>query len=210
MGRRVPWQWRHKRSLSDNDYRACVSRACGRRLRGAQPVIGFNYGSKNFARVRKAFIIAIAAAEIIAFIFFFIFRFAPMAVVILFGAEEGLYNEFAVKCFRIFLMLCPLNGFRTVAAIYLQAVGKPVKSAVITLARQIVFPVPSVFILPVYLGVEGILWSGPVADGLAFIPALALILWEIRTLKKKGIIKHKPHNVKDLNAEILSEGESNL
>ena len=69
---------------------------------------------------------------------------------------------------------------------------------------------PSVFILPVYLGVEGILWSGPVADGLAFIPALALILWEIRTLKKKGIIKHKPHNVKDLNAEILSEGESNL
>lgn len=133
-----------------------------------------------------------------------------MAVVILFGAEEGLYNEFAVKCFRIFLMFCPLNGFRTVAAIYLQAVGKPVKSAVITLARQIVFPVPSVFILPVYLGVEGILWSGPVADGLAFIPALALILWKIRTLKKKGIIKHKPHNVKDLNAEILSEGESNL
>ena len=90
-----------------------------------------------------------------------------MVVVILFDAEEGLYNEFAVKCFRIFLMLCPLNGFRTVAAIYLQAVGKPVKSAVITLARQIVFPVPSVFILPVYLGVEGILWSGPVADGLA-------------------------------------------
>ena len=133
-----------------------------------------------------------------------------MAVVILFGAEEGLYNEFAVKCFRIFLMLCPLNGFRTVAAIYLQAVGKPVKSAVITLARQIVFPVPSVFILPVYLGVEGILWSGPVAAGLAFIAAMALILWEIRTLKKKGIIKLKPHNVKDLNAEILSEGESNL
>ena len=64
-------------------------------------------------------------------------------------------------------MLCPLNGFRTVAAIYLQAAGKPVKSAVITLCRQIVFLLPAVFILPLYLGVEGILWSGPVADGLA-------------------------------------------
>lgn len=71
-----------------------------------------------------------------------------MSVVILFGSEEGLYNEFAVKCFRIFLMLCPLNGFRTVAAIYLQAEGKPVKSAVITLCRQIVFLLPAVFILP--------------------------------------------------------------
>lgn len=167
-------------------------------------------GRKRFIRVRKAFIIAIAAAEIIAFIFFFIFRFAPMSVVILFGSEEGLYNEFAVKCFRIFLILCPLNGFRTVAAIYLQAVGKPVKSAVITLCRQIVFLLPAVFILPLYLGVEGILWSGPVADGLAFILALALIWWEIHTLKKKGIIKHKQHNHKDETAEILSEGENNL
>lgn len=133
-----------------------------------------------------------------------------MSVVILFGSEEGLYNEFAVKCFRIFLMLCPLNGFRTVAAIYLQAEGKPVKSAVITLCRQIVFLLPAVFILPLYLGVEGILWSGPVADDLAFILALALIWWEIHTLKKKGIIKHKQHNHKDETAEILSEGENNL
>lgn len=177
---------------------------------GAQPVIGYNYGSKNFIRVRKAFIIAIAAAEIIAFIFFFIFQFAPMSVVILFGSEEGLYNEFAVKCFRIFLMLCPLNGFRTVAAIYLQAEGKPVKSAVITLCRQIVFLLAAVFILPLFLGVEGILWSGPVADGLAFILALALIWWEIHTLKKKGIIKYKQHNHKDETAEILSEGKNNL
>lgn len=130
---------------------------------GAQPVIGFNYGSKNFARVKKAFIIAIVAAEIVAVIAFFIFQFAPMAVVSLFGAEEGqngeLYNDFAVKSFRIFLMLCPLNGFQTVVAIFLQAIGRPVKSAVVTLSRQIIFLVPAAIVLPMFMGVEGVLWS---------------------------------------------------
>lgn len=151
---------------------------------GAQPVIGYNYGCRNGKRVKKSFLIAIFAAEIIAIIAFFIFQFAPMAVVSLFGEEENpLYNEFAVKCFRIFLLLCPLNGFQTVAAIYLQAIGKPVKSAVVTLSRQIVFLIPFAVILPIYIGVEGVLWSGPFADGLAFILALALILYEIGKLK---------------------------
>lgn len=154
---------------------------------GAQPVIGFNYGSKNFARVKKAFIIAIVAAEIVAVIAFFIFQFAPMAVVSLFGAEEGqngeLYNDFAVKSFRIFLMLCPLNGFQTVVAIFLQAIGRPVKSAVVTLSRQIIFLVPAAIVLPMFMGVEGVSWFGPVADGLAFILALVLILYEINKLK---------------------------
>lgn len=151
---------------------------------GAQPVIGFNYGCKNFHRVKRAFEVAIAAAEIIAIIAFFIFQFAPMSVVSLFGSEEGLYNEFAVKCFRIFLMLCPLNGFQTVAAIYLQAIGKPIKSAVVTLSRQIVFLVPVALLLPKAMGVVGVLWAGPTADALAFILALAMIVYEMKKLKK--------------------------
>lgn len=151
---------------------------------GAQPVIGFNYGCKNYARVKKAFKMAIAAAELIAVIAFFIFQFAPMSVVSLFGSEEGLYNEFAVMCFRIFLMLCPLNGFQTVAAIYLQAIGKPVKSAVVTLSRQIVFLVPVAILLPKVIGVEGVLWSGPVADLLAFALSLGFILYEMKRLEK--------------------------
>ncbi len=151
---------------------------------GAQPVIGFNYGCKNFHRVKRAFEVAIAAAEIIAIIAFFIFQFAPMSVVSIFGSEEGLYNEFAVKCFRIFLMLCPLNGFQTVAAIYLQAIGKPIKSAIVTLSRQIVFLVPVALLLPKAMGVVGVLWAGPTADALAFILALAMIVYEMKKLKK--------------------------
>ena len=151
---------------------------------GAQPIIGFNYGAKNFHRVRKAFDIALVASEVVAIVGFLIFQFAPMSVVSLFGSEEGLYNEFAVLSFRIFLLFCPLTGFQTVAAIYLQAIGKPGKSAILSLSRQIIFFVPAALILPHFLGVLGVLWTGPVADGLAFLLALGFILYERNQLKK--------------------------
>lgn len=152
---------------------------------GAQPIIGYNYGSKNFLRVRKAFDIAVVASEIVAIIAFLIFQFAPMSVVSLFGSEEGLYNEFAVLSFRIFLLFCPLTGFQTVMAIYLQAIGKPVKSAILSLSRQIIFYVPTAIILPMLLGVVGVLWTGPVADGLAFLFSLILLIYERKQLKEE-------------------------
>lgn len=151
---------------------------------GTQPIIGYNYGAKSYHRVKKALEISLIASEIVSVAAFLIFQFAPMSVVSLFGSEEGLYNEFAVKAFRIFLMLCPLTGFQTIAAVYLQAVGKPVKSAILSLARQIIFFVPTALILPIFLGVEGILWTGPVADGLAFLLSLAFLLYERNHLKR--------------------------
>lgn len=151
---------------------------------GAQPVIGFNYGAQNFMRVRKTLDIALIASEIISIVAFLIFQFAPMRVVSLFGAEEGLYNEFAVMAFQIFLLLCPLTGFQTVVAVYLQAAGKPVKSALLSLSRQIIFFVPAALILPIFLGVTGVLWTGPVADGLAFVLSLILLVYERGQLNK--------------------------
>lgn len=153
---------------------------------GTQPIIGFNYGAKNYARVKKAFLTATAAAEIITVIAFILFQFFPMGIISMFGSEDGLYNEFAIKCFRIFLLFCILNGFQTVSSIYLQAVGKPVKAAILSLSRQIVFLVPAAIILPMFIGVEGVLWSGPVADGLAFLLALIFIIYEMRQLKQRG------------------------
>lgn len=151
---------------------------------GSQPIIGYNYGAGDHARVKKTLFIAITAAEVVTILAFLIFRFFPMSVVSLFGSEEGLYNEFAVKCFQIFLMFCILNGFQTVAGIYMQAVGKPLKAAAISLSRQIVFMIPAAVILPMFLGVEGILWAGPVADGLAFVMALVLTVFEVRLLNR--------------------------
>lgn len=151
---------------------------------GTQPILGYNYGAKRYDRVKKALELSLLASEVISVLAFLLFQLAPMSVVTLFGSEEGLYNEFAVKAFRIFLMLCPLTGFQTIAAVYLQAVGKPVKSAVLSLARQIIFFVPAALILPTFLGVEGVLWTGPVADGLAFLLSLALLMYERHHLKK--------------------------
>ena len=152
---------------------------------GTQPILGFNYGARNFKRVKKALEISLIASEVVSIAAFLIFQFAPMSVVTLFGAEEGLYNEFAVKAFRIFLMLCPLTGFQTMAADYLQAVGKPVKSAILSLARQIIFFVPAALLLPLPLGVDGVLWTGPVADGLAFLLSLGLLIQERSHLKRE-------------------------
>ncbi len=150
---------------------------------GAQPIIGFNFGMKNFRRVMKTFNICVISATGAAVIASIIFQFAPMTIVSLFGAESDLYNDFAVKSFRIFLLFCILNGFQTVASIFLQAIERPIQAMLLSLSRQIVFLVPFVIILPKYLGVEGVLWAGPVADALAFVLALIITVIVIRKLK---------------------------
>lgn len=158
---------------------------------GAQPIIGFNYGAKNYLRVKKALDIAIIASEVVSILAFLLFQFSPMTVVSLFGSEEGLYNEFAVMAFLIFLLLCPLTGFQAVIAVYLQAVGKPLKSAILSLSRQIIFYIPAALLLPMALGVTGVLWTGPVADGLAFLLSVAFLLYERSQLKKRHMIPER-------------------
>lgn len=171
---------------------------------GSQPIIGYNYGAGNYQRVKKTLGIAVVAAEIVTVIAFAIFRLVPMSIVSLFGAEDSLYNEFAVKCFQIFLMFCILNGFQTVAGIYLQAVGKPIKSAIVSLSRQIVFLLPAAVIIPQFLGVEGVLWAGPIADGLAFVLALIMILYEIKHLNAgKRAVKIKPEMQPAIQTEAI-------
>ena len=108
---------------------------------------------------------------------------APMSVVSIFGSESQLYNEFAVKCMRTFLMLCCINGFQLVSGIFFQAIGKPAFSAILSLSRQVLFLIPAMFILPTFMGVEGVLWAGPVAAGMAFILAITLLTIKLRKMK---------------------------
>lgn len=147
---------------------------------GAQPIIGYNYGAGNTARVRQTFRCVVICAEVLAVIAFLAYQCFPIQIISIFGKESELYNEFATMCFRIFLLATILNGFQTVAALFMQSIGRAAKSAIISLSRQIIFLLPAEFILSGLLGITGVLWAGPVADTLAFILALTIVAYENR------------------------------
>lgn len=130
----------------------------------------------------KAFRLCVVSAIVTATGAFVIFQFAPMSIVSLFGSESDLYNEFAVKSLRIFLLFCVLNSFQTVASIFMQAIERPIQAMALSLSRQIVFLVPAIIVLPKYFGIDGVLWAGPVADLLAFMLAFVVTMTEIRRL----------------------------
>ena len=139
---------------------------------GSQPIIGYNYGARNFDRVKKTFLSAITICTVMMVFFTIIFQIFPGAVVRLFGNESDLYNEFAEKCLRRFMLVIVFNGFQTSAFIFFQAIGKPKQSAILSMLRQIVFLIPSIFITSSLFGIEGTLWSTPIADTLAFVASL--------------------------------------
>ncbi|MHC1748616.1 MAG: MATE family efflux transporter [Cellulosilyticaceae bacterium] len=149
---------------------------------GSQPILGFNYGAKNFERVKKTYLTAVSMASIISVIGFLLFQFYTQNIVSIFGQAEGLYNEFAIKCFKTFLMLCMTSGFTIVSSIYFQAIGHPMKAAILSLSRQVGFLIPMILILPRFFGVDGVLYAGPVADGLAFLLAGLFVFKEIHHL----------------------------
>jgi len=142
---------------------------------GAQPIFGYNYGSGQKDRAKQAYRIILTASTIMLVLAFFVFQFAPMSIVRLFGSESELYNEFAVKCFRIFLLACPINGLQMATGVFFQSIGRPTQATILSLSRQVVYLLPATILLPMALGVEGALWAGPLADVLAFITALIML-----------------------------------
>lgn len=152
---------------------------------GSQPIVGYNYGAKNYDRVLRTFSASATAATIVSVIGFIVFFFFPQYVIALFGSENPLYVEFAITCFRTFLLLCAVNGFQIVSGIFFQSIGHPKEAAFLSLSRQIIFLLPPAFILPHFLGVKGILWAGPVGDGISFLVALVMVLVKIARLKRE-------------------------
>ena len=142
---------------------------------GVQPIFGYNYGSGQRERVKKTFYIVLTVATAFLILAFLVFQFAPMSIIRLFGSESDLYNEFAVKCFKIYLLVIPVNGLQMITRILFQSIGKPLQATILSLARQILFLVVPTLLLPMVLGVEGVLWASPLAEILAFITALIML-----------------------------------
>ena len=132
---------------------------------GAQPIFGYNYGSGKKERVKETLKIVLRVSLIITLISFILFQTIPDKLILLFGSGDDKYIEFACLTFRIYLMLVIANGIQMPAGIFFQAIGKSTKSAILSLSRQVLFLIPAMFILGRIFGLMGILYAGPVADG---------------------------------------------
>ncbi len=171
---------------------------------GSQPIIGYNYGARKLDRVKKTLTIVLALSFSVSLVAFILFQSIPEKLIGIFGSGDELYNEFACITFRTFLMLTIFNGIQISSGIFFQAIGKPTKSAFLTLSRQILFFSPAAIILSKFFNIMGVLYAGPVADGLAFIIAATLLIIEMKNLGKD---KDKSYTMED-DEKVLNPGNN--
>lgn len=147
---------------------------------GIQPIYGYNYGCGNYDRVKKTYKLALLVSTVFLTAALAVFQLFPEAIINLFGQESELYMEYAVKCFRIYLLGTFMVGANCVTGVFFQSIGKSVQSALLSLSRQIILLVPGLIILGALTGVEGLLWAGPISDIVAGILSLimAKVYWK--------------------------------
>lgn len=159
---------------------------------GSQPIIGYNYGAEKYDRVKSTLKRVLGISVAISAVAFILFQTIPDKLISIFGTEDGeLYVEFACMAFRTYLFLVICNGVQIPSGIFFQAIGKSSKSAILSLSRQILFLIPAMIILSSIFGIQGVLYSGPVADALAFAIAGILILIEVKNLGKSQKVDSK-------------------
>lgn len=152
---------------------------------GAQPILGFNLGAKKYARVRHTYLLAVSIATGSILIGWAVCQLAPHLVLSLFGKENQTFTDFAVRCLRIYLGGIFCAGFQIVSTNYFQATGQPLKASLLSMLRQLILLIPLLLILPLFFGLNGLLYAGPCADiGSAIIVAL-FILPEMRKLNRR-------------------------
>ena len=154
---------------------------------GSQPILGYNYGAKKYDRVKKTLKIVLGSSLVISAIAFILFQTIPDKLILIFGSGDENYMEFACLAFRTYLLLCICNGVQIPSGIFFQAIGKSTKSAILSLSRQIVILIPAMIILSSIYGIIGVLSAGPVADGLAFVLAVILLVKETKSMKTDGV-----------------------
>ena len=154
---------------------------------GSQPIFGYNYGAQKYDRVKKTLKIVMGLSVIISAVAFILFQTIPDKLILIFGSGDENYIEFACLAFRTYLLLCLFDGIQISSGIFFQAIGKSVRSAALSLSRQIVILIPFMIILSHFFGIMGVLAAGPVADALAFILAAFFLIKEIRNLKNGNV-----------------------
>ena len=150
---------------------------------GMQPIISYNYGAENYDRVKETYKKAITAALIISSFAFLLFQIFPRRIIGLFGSGSEEYYMFAEEFFRVYLFFIFLNGFQPLTANTFTAIGQARKGVFISLTRQIIFLLPLLIILPIFLGIDGIMLSSPIADLISAITSIVLIKKEFARMQ---------------------------
>ena len=151
---------------------------------GSQPIIGFNYGAKNYDRVIETYKLTVSITTIVALISFLIFQIFPRQVVSIFGDGSELYFQFAERYMRVYMALMIVNGIQPVSGTFFTSIGKAFKGAFIAMTRQLLFLLPLIIILPRIFGIDGIMYAGPIADGIALIVTIIFVSLEIKKIKR--------------------------
>lgn len=151
---------------------------------GSQPIIGFNYGAKKYARVKQTFFYAATGATIFVIFGFLATRLIPIQLVSLFGRQDAELMSLGVRAMKMVMVFYPIIGLQIVGANYFQAVGKPKKAAFLSLSRQVLILIPALLILPRIWGLNGVFMAYPLADGIATLVTILLLRRELTTLGK--------------------------
>ncbi|WP_162993218.1 MATE family efflux transporter [Clostridioides difficile] len=161
---------------------------------GMQPIIGYNYGAEKYNRVKEAYKFAVGSATIISVIAFLCFQFFPRQITSIFGNGNETYFIFAEHYFRTFLFLTFINGVQIVSSTFFTSIGKSVLGLFTSLTRQILFLIPLIVILPMFMGIDGVMFAGPIADAAAAMVCIYLAVHEMKSLTIKQNNLMSNHN----------------
>lgn len=152
---------------------------------GLQPIASFNYGAGKKGRVKEAYIKAISIGAMLAVIAFLMFQFFPRQIISIFGDGSELYYQFAIRYFHVFLFFTFVNFMQPITSNFFTAIGKPKIGSFLALTRQILFLLPLILLFPLFLGIDGIMYAGPVADCLAAFVCFIMVYRELRNFNQK-------------------------
>ena len=155
---------------------------------GSQPIWGFNYGARKYDRVRQAYRYSVTACTVIATIFFFCFQIFPHQIVGIFGTGSELYFQFAERYLKIFMFMTFANGIQPVSSGFFTSIGMAKLGIVMSLTRQVIFLLPLIIIFPLFMGIDGVMYAGPIADAAAFALAIVFARRELGKMRSAEIV----------------------
>lgn len=151
-------------------------------VQGFQPIVGYNYGAKQFDRVKKALYVSILTVFSLASFFYILVMAFPQISMSLFSSEKEFITASA-RVLRIMAFFIPFAAIQITGATYFQAIGKKTESLFLGLSRQFLILIPLVLLLPLFVGLDGIWLSFPIADLLSTSITVTLLMREIKALK---------------------------